>query len=112
MRFLRAGSIAELAEGTVIRVSLEGEPVALARSGGQIYAVADTCTHEATSLAEGFIEEHVIECPRHGAQFDLRDGRALSLPALHDLRTYPVRIEGEAILVGVAEKTAASGGAR
>jgi 3-phenylpropionate/trans-cinnamate dioxygenase ferredoxin subunit len=111
MRFVRAGSTAELAEGAVIRVSIEGEPVALARVEGEIFAVSDTCTHEETSLAEGFVEGHVIECPKHGAMFDLRDGRVLSLPALHDLRAYLVRVEGDAILVGLEEKTAVSGGA-
>jgi nitrite reductase/ring-hydroxylating ferredoxin subunit len=113
MRFVRAGSLRahELAEGTVLRVHLEGEPVAIARVEGEVHAVSDTCTHEEASLAEGFLEGHVIECPRHGACFDLRDGRVLSLPAVKSLRTYPVKIEGDAIWVGLEESAAASGGA-
>ena len=112
MRFVRASIRArELAEGTVLRVDLEGEPVAIARVEGEVCAVSDTCTHEEASLAEGFLEGHVIECPRHGACFDLRDGRVLSLPAVKALRTYPVKIEDDMIWVGLEERAAASGGA-
>jgi 3-phenylpropionate/trans-cinnamate dioxygenase ferredoxin subunit len=113
MRFVRAGSIraGELADGTVLRVDLEGEPVAIARVAGEVFVVSDSCTHEEASLAEGFLDGRVIECPRHGACFDLCDGRVLSLPAVKALRTYPVRIEDDAIWVGIEERAAASGGA-
>ena len=113
MRFVRAGSIRarDLEDGAVQRVELEGEVLAIARVGAEIYVVTDRCTHEEASLAEGFLEGHVIECPRHGACFDLRDGRVLSLPAVKSLRTYPVKIEGDAIWVGLEESAAASGGA-
>lgn len=68
---------------------------------GTFYALDDECTHGAASLAEGFIEDDVIECPQHAAQFCLRSGKVLSLPATVDATTHQVEIDGENILVYV-----------
>lgn len=58
---------------------------------GVLYAVDDTCTHEECSLGEGYLEDDIVECPCHGATFNVRTGAALTLPATRPLRTYPVR---------------------
>ncbi len=101
--FVRVARLAELPEGEPVRCEARGEPVGLLRRGGEVLAFADRCTHEEASLCEGFVEGFTIECPLHGASFDLRTGKALSLPATRDLRTYPVRLEGGEVSVGLTE---------
>ncbi len=68
---------------------------------GKFYALDDRCTHGAASLAEGFIEDDIIECPQHAARFCLRNGKVLSLPATVDASTHQVKIDGGDILVYV-----------
>jgi len=65
--------------------------VLLARLADGYHVVDDTCTHERCSLGDGWLEDGVVECPCHGATFDVRTGAALTLPATRPLRVYPVR---------------------
>lgn len=81
------------------RVEVAGTPILLVRAGVEVFAMAPTCTHETQPLDEGFVEDGCIECPRHGARFDLRSGAALCLPATRALDRYPVRLEGGRVLV-------------
>jgi nitrite reductase/ring-hydroxylating ferredoxin subunit len=80
---------------------VNGLQLAIFRSGGKFYATAEHCTHEDESLEEGWLDGCQIECPRHGAMFDLRTGEAISLPATDPLAVYPVRIDGTDIWVEV-----------
>lgn len=96
-RKLKAGEIGELDSGQMKRIPIEDEDeeaVALINLGGYYFAISDTCTHEAASLSEGKILGEVVECPHHGARFDIKTGAALSLPAVRPVKTYPVVIEG------------------
>ena len=63
------------------------------------YAIDDTCTHDDGPLAEGFLEGQAIECPRHGARFDVKIGKVLCLPAVVPICSYPTRIEGDQVQV-------------
>ena len=94
-------SAAELPAGQVRRVVVDGRPIALWNTGAAILATDDTCTHEKASLSEGEFDPHAAQaaCPRHGARFDLKTGKALTLPAYKPLRTYPVRVEGGQIQI-------------
>ena len=83
--------------------------LALFRSGGQWYATSAICTHEDESLHDGWLEGCHVECPRHGAMFDLRTGEALSLPATAPLRTYVVEVRGAEIGVLLPEADSAAG---
>ena len=103
MKMFRVAGTGEVEEGEAKRVLVDGRPVALVRTAGRLYAVDDTCTHEEASLSDGFIEDGKIECPRHGAMFDLATGSALSLPATRDIGTWVVKVEGDDILVGREE---------
>jgi len=69
--------------------------------GGEYYAIEDRCSHDDGPLAEGDFEpdEGVAICPRHGARFDVRTGRALTLPAYLPVDTFEVRVEGDLIRV-------------
>lgn len=91
---------AEIAPGEGRRVEIDEQPIALWNVDGSYYATQDTCTHEETSLADGDLWGDVVECPLHGAQFDVRTGAVLSLPAIFPLPTYPVKVEGGTIYVG------------
>ncbi len=65
------------------------------------YATDGLCTHEAIPLTDGLVMDHVIECPKHNGRFDYRTGKALGAPVCVNLRTYPIRIEGDLVLLGV-----------
>ncbi len=79
-----------------------GRRILVLRAGSEWFAVEDSCTHARTSLADGDLDGYELECPLHGARFDIRDGRPLGLPAERPLPTYPVRRIGERIEVQVS----------
>jgi nitrite reductase/ring-hydroxylating ferredoxin subunit len=100
---VEAGKAGELAPGTMRRVDLRGRRILLVNVAGRICAVDDTCTHEDASLSTGVLRGELVKCPLHGSRFNVCTGKALEEPAEADLRTYPVRLEGERILVGMSE---------
>src|SRR5436190_12120235 len=103
MSFVFALTSAELSPGLGKRVEISGKKIALFHTGDKLFAIDDTCTHDEASLAEGtLIEENgkcVVECPWHGAHFDLCTGAAVTLPAVMPVKTYPVRENQGAIEV-------------
>jgi len=101
--FIEAGKAGELAPGTMKRADVRGRRILLANVDGRICAVDDTCTHEEASLSTGVLKGELVKCPLHGSRFNVCTGKALEEPAEDDLRTYPVRLEGERILVGMSE---------
>ena len=101
--FVEAGEAGDLAPGTMKRVDLRGRRILLVNVAGRICAVDDTCTHEDASLSTGVLRGELVKCPLHGSRFNVCTGKALEEPAEEDLRTYPVRLEGGRILVGLRE---------
>jgi 3-phenylpropionate/trans-cinnamate dioxygenase ferredoxin subunit len=98
--FVEVARVEEVPPGGAIRVEIEDTPIAIFNCDGQFYAIGDTCTHEEASLSEGeLVEPCVVECPLHGAQFDLRTGQALCLPATGNAGSFSVRVEDGAIKV-------------
>jgi 3-phenylpropionate/trans-cinnamate dioxygenase ferredoxin subunit len=89
----------ELPEGEARVFDVNGESIVLCKVGGQVFAVENRCTHDDGPLGEGSLQGHEIECPRHGARFDVRDGRVLCLPAAHPVRTFSVRVEDGQVFV-------------
>jgi len=87
----------EVPEGVGLRVCPDGsEPLAVFRCDGELYVLQDTCPHAGASLAEGWVEDRRVFCPAHGADFCLRTGAALSLPAEEPVRTFALEIvDGE-----------------
>lgn len=94
-------TLESLVEGRVIRSEADGQPLALVRQGGRVYALIDRCSHENFSLSDGFLSERCIHCPLHGAAFDLETGAALTPPAYEDVQIFPVRLEDGMVMVGV-----------
>ncbi len=95
----RACSLSELPDEGAIRVELGGKPVCVARSGGQVYALRDVCSHADVPLSEGDVEDGAIECWLHGSLFDLKTGVPSGLPAIKPVPTYAVTVEGDDVLV-------------
>ena len=104
LEFIVIANVSEVLEGEPIIVDIDGETIALFQVAGEFFAIADVCSHDDGPVAEGEIEGHEIICPRHGAHFDVRTGKALTLPAVVDIPAYPVRVEDGEVLVGVPIK--------
>lgn len=80
-------------------VRVEDRWICLYNVDGEIYATADECSHAVASLAEGTLDGYVIECPRHGARFDVRTGKNLRFPAVVPIRHYEVVIDGDDVWI-------------
>ncbi|MFF7329393.1 Rieske 2Fe-2S domain-containing protein [Streptomyces sp. NPDC008150] len=103
--FVRACAASELTEDTPKRVELGGTPVAVVRTGGEVFAINDICSHANVSLSEGEVEDCQIECWLHGSAFDLRTGKPSGLPATRSVPVYPVKIEGDDVLVSLNQES-------
>jgi len=99
--FVRACAVSDVAPGAALAVSVDGVEVAVARDGDDWYAVYDECSHESIPLSEGDLEGTELECWLHGSRFDLRTGKPTSLPATDPVAIYPVKVEGDDVLVDV-----------
>lgn len=88
-----------IAPGSTFRVEHAGEPILLCNVDGTIYAIEDRCTHDGGELDQGELDGCRIECPRHGALFDVTTGDAVSLPAFLPVRTFKVRLDGDEIYI-------------
>jgi 3-phenylpropionate/trans-cinnamate dioxygenase ferredoxin subunit len=102
MSFARACSVSDVLSGSTLAVEVEGTNVAVVRDGEDWYAIDDECSHAAIPLSEGDVEGCEIECWLHGSRFDLRTGKPSGPPATDPVAVYPVKVEGEDVLVDVA----------
>ena len=91
----------DIDEEDVKRFDHGGRTFAVYRVYDRVYATDGLCTHEQAQLWDGFVMEHVIECPKHNGRFDIRDGRPLCAPVCEKLKTYPAKVEGGRILIEV-----------
>ena len=99
--FVNVARLNEVPVGGIKFVEVGGRPIALCNVGGQLFAVGNVCTHDDGPLSGGMLEEYAIECPRHGARFDVRSGKVLCLPAAVPIPTYEVKVEGDEVKVRV-----------
>ncbi len=102
--FVKVAELNDLDDGELMAVEVDAEPVCLAKVEGSVYAFTDNCTHISGPLNEGELEGEVLTCPWHGAQFNVRTGKVLRGPARQDILTYPVRVEGNSILISLPEE--------
>ena len=102
LRYIKVATVGDISLGESKRVFPErGEYVVLCNVGGSYYAVKDACTHQGGILGFGDLQGQIIECPRHGAKFDVTTGEAVNPPAVKPVQTFPVRISGDDIEVGL-----------
>ncbi len=99
--FVRVCAVSDLPDEGVVGVELNGTPVAVVRTGDEIFALLDVCSHEEVALSEGEIYDHTIECWLHGSCFDVRTGEPTGPPATKPVATFPVKIEGDDVYVSL-----------
>lgn len=99
--FVEVAEATEVGNGERIFVQIDELSIVIFNIAGQYFAIGDVCSHDDGPLGDGELEDHAIVCPRHGARFDVRTGKVLSLPAFVDIPAYPVRVENGRIAVGV-----------
>ena len=96
-------AVENLPEGSVSLLDVEGIEVAVFNIGGRYHAIEDICSHDGGTLADGEVEGFEIECPRHGARFDLRSGKVTAPPAYEDVRVFAVRVRDGRVQVSPDE---------
>jgi 3-phenylpropionate/trans-cinnamate dioxygenase ferredoxin subunit len=97
--FQRVAALDELPPGGRKSLVFDDRAVLLIRIGDDVYAVEDVCSHDGQPLTEGPLEGTAIECPRHGARFDIRTGKPLCMPAVEPIAVFEVKVEGGAIFL-------------
>ncbi len=100
--FTSVAKLDDIPDGGMKQVVAHGDVVGLYRVGTDVYAMNDICTHEETYLTDGEfeVEDMEVECPLHGSRFSVLDGSVRILPATKPVATYPVKIEGDLVMVG------------
>ncbi len=93
----RIAGVEELAPGGRKSVVVDELPALLLRIGDEYFCIEDTCTHDGQAMTNGPVEDHEITCPRHGARFDIRTGKALCMPATEPIETFELDIRDDGI---------------
>jgi len=101
VEYLDIGPASELPPGERLFVEIEGKQLVIFNIAGEYFSIADVCSHDDGPVGEGDLEGYAITCPRHGAQFDVRTGQVLRMPAVVDIAAYPVRVVDGMIQLGV-----------
>ena len=101
VEYFEIASVEDLPVGERLFVDIGDLPLVIFNIAGQLFAIGDVCTHDDGPLGDGDLEDYNVVCPRHGAEFDLRTGKAVSMPAVVDIPAYPVKVRDGKIEVGV-----------
>lgn len=102
-RFVRVGKTGEVPVGRAEVFDVEDRKIAVFHIDDAYYAIDDICTHDGGPLADGEVEGEQVICPRHGARFSIKTGAALSFPAITPVESYPVRVDGEELFIGLPD---------
>jgi len=101
LNYIEIAPVKDLPKGERLFVEIENLPIVIFNIAGQLFAIGDVCTHDNGPLGDGLLEDNTIVCPRHGAEFDIRTGKALTLPAVVDIPAYPVKVVDDKIQIGI-----------
>ena len=104
VEYLDIGPLTDLPSGERIFVEVEGRTLVIFNIAGALFAIADVCSHDDGPVGEGDLVDFAITCPRHGAEFDVRTGKVLKMPAVVDIPAYPVRVVEGIIQLGVPKQ--------
>ena len=104
IEYVEIAPASELPNGERLFVEIEGKPIVIFNIAGQLFSIADVCSHDDGPVGEGTLEGYTINCPRHGAQFDVRTGKVLQMPAVADIPAYPVRVADGMIQLGIPKE--------
>ena len=98
-RWIKIATTDAIEEDDMIAVEVEGKQIAVYHAQGAFHATANICTHAYALLTDGFLDECTVECPIHAGRFDIKTGKATAPPCIDDVKSYPVRVEGDEIQV-------------
>ena len=101
--FVEAALVEDLSSSNKLCVEVDGRYVVIVKVDGQYYCLDDVCTHDGGTLGDGDLEGLCLSCPRHGAQFDVRNGNAVTMPATEPTGSHELRIDGNRILVKLSD---------
>lgn len=105
MTWTRVAPRVTLPTGRGVRVDVAGHRIALFNLDEGVFAIGDRCSHAEAALSEGFVWGTVVECPRHGAEFDVTNGNVLSLPATKPVPSYPTKVDDGVVYLDIPEET-------
>ena len=103
--FYEIAKVTDIPPGERIFLEVDKAQIVVLNIGGYFYAVGDVCTHDDGPLGDGDVEGFEIICPRHGAHFDVRNGKAVRLPAVRPTPSYPIRVVGDMLEIGIPDKS-------
>ncbi|HEX2698456.1 MAG TPA: non-heme iron oxygenase ferredoxin subunit, partial [Anaerolineales bacterium] len=104
IEYVEIAPVSELPNGERLFVEIEGKPIVIFNIADQFFAIGDVCSHDDGPVGEGQIEGYTITCPRHGAEFDIRTGKVVQMPAVIDIPAYPVQVRDGTIFLGVPKE--------
>ncbi len=104
VEYIEIAPASELPNGERLFVEAADKSIVIFNIAGQFFAIDDVCTHDDGPLGDGDLEGYNIVCPRHGAEFDVRTGKVMQMPAVMDISAYPVRVKEGNIFVGIPKE--------
>ncbi|MBI4760088.1 MAG: Rieske (2Fe-2S) protein [Chloroflexota bacterium] len=104
LEYIEIAPASELPNGERLFVEIAGKSIVIFNIAGQFFAIGDVCSHDDGPLGDGDLEGYNIVCPRHGAEFDVRSGKVMQMPAVADIPAYPVRVVDGMIQVGMPKE--------
>lgn len=102
LHFQPAAKVSEIGDGEMKAVTIGAKHIAIYNLGGKYHATEAYCTHGHALLTEGYIDGAIVECPMHGGTFDIASGKPTGAPCTTPLATYPVRVDGNTIAIGIS----------
>ena len=104
--FIAVASVEDLPSGERLFIEIDDETIVVFNIAGQYFAIGDVCSHDNGPVGDGELDsDFEISCPRHGAHFDIRTGKALTFPAVEDIPAFPVRVVNGEIEIGLPLNT-------
>jgi 3-phenylpropionate/trans-cinnamate dioxygenase ferredoxin subunit len=103
MDYVKVARVSDIPDPGKQELEIDDRFVVLLHVGGEFFCIDDRCTHDDGPLGEGELCDHQISCPRHGAKFDIRDGRALTMPATEATTIHQVKVDGDDVFVKINE---------
>jgi len=97
--FVAVAKVGDVPAGSMKCVAVDRNRVLLAQVDGVFYAISDVCGHRNAPLSRGKLDGHVVECPLHFAQFDVRTGKLVDGPVSADVACYEIRVDGDTVFV-------------
>jgi 3-phenylpropionate/trans-cinnamate dioxygenase ferredoxin component len=103
--YTRVCALTEIPDSGAAGFEVDGEPVCVVRTGGEVFALRDVCSHAEVPLSEGEVYDHTVECWLHGSCFDVRTGQPTGPPASEPVPVYSVKIDGDDVFVAISKES-------